>query len=110
MSKPEFETWVATLSPSEAKKATGFFWLLRRGSDGKLMTVPYSEAYAEFLKPAAKLLNEAAALTTNETLKHFLTTRAGAFATDDYYDSDVAWMDLDSPIELTIGPYETYED
>ena len=72
--------------------------------------MPYSQAYAEFLQPAAKLLNEAAALTTNQTLKDFLTKRAAAFASDDYYASDVAWMDLDAPIELTIGPYETYED
>jgi hypothetical protein len=72
--------------------------------------VPYSEEYREFLGPAAKLLNEAAALTTNQTLKDFLNKRAAAFASNDYYDSDVAWMDLDSPIDLTIGPYETYED
>ena len=110
MTKDEFNTWVAGLSEDEKRKATGFFWLIRRGADGKLTTVPYSEAYAEFLKPAAELLNEAAALTTNKTLKDFLTKRAAAFASDDYYASDVAWMDLDAPIELTIGPYETYED
>ncbi|MGH9882357.1 MAG: dipeptidyl-peptidase 3 family protein [Pyrinomonadaceae bacterium] len=110
MTKEEFEAWVQTLSPEEKKKATGFFWLIRRGQDRKLMTVPYSKAYAESLQPAAKLLNEAAALTTNPTLKKFLTTRATAFASDDYYESDVAWMDLDAPIDVTIGPYETYED
>lgn len=110
MTKQEFETWVAGLPEAEKQKATGFFHLIRRGADGKLMTVPYSKAYAEFLVPAAKLLNEAAALTTNATLKNYLTKRAAAFASDDYYESDVAWMDLDSPIELTIGPYETYED
>ncbi|HWN10610.1 MAG TPA: hypothetical protein VNO50_15330 [Pyrinomonadaceae bacterium] len=110
MTRDEFNAWVAGLSEAEKQKATGFFWLIRRGSDRKLTTVPYSEAYAEFLKPAAKLLNEAAALTTNESLKDYLIKRAAAFASDDYYASDVAWMDLDSPIELTIGPYETYED
>lgn len=110
MTKQEFETWVAGLPEADKQKATGFFHLIRRGADGKLMTVPYSEAYAEFLVPAAKLLNEAAALTTNATLKNYLTKRAAAFASDDYYESDVAWMDLDAPIELTIGPYETYED
>lgn len=110
MTRDEFNTWMPGLSEAEKQKATGFFWLIRRGADGKLTTVPYSEAYAEFLKPAAKLLNEAAALTTNKTLKNFLTKRAAAFASDDYYASDVAWMDLDAPIEVTIGPYETYED
>ena len=110
ITKDEFETWVAGLSEADKHKATGFFYLIRRSADGKLMTVPYSKAYAEFLVPAGKLLNEAAALTTNKTLKDYLVKRAAAFRSDDYYESDVAWMDLDSPIELTIGPYETYED
>ena len=110
MTKDEFNAWVSTLSEDDKHKATGFFWLIRRNQDKKLEIVPYSQAYAEFLQPAAKLLQEAAALTTNQTLKRFLTTRAAAFASDDYYESDVAWMDLDSPIDLTIGPYETYED
>ena len=108
MTKAEFETWLAGLSEADKHKATGFFYLIRRDAGGKLTTVPYSEAYSEFLVPAAKLLNEAAALTTNKTLKDYLTKRAAAFASDDYYESDVAWMDLDSPIEVTIGPYETY--
>jgi hypothetical protein len=110
MTKDEFNNWVAGLPEEEKKKATGFFYLIRRGDDGKLKTVPYNEAYAEFLKPAAQLLNEAAELTTNQTLKQFLSKRAAAFSSNDYYASDVAWMDLNSPIELTIGPYETYED
>jgi hypothetical protein len=49
-------------------------------------------------------------MTTNKTLRDFLNKRANAFASNDYYDSDVAWMDLDAPIDVTIGPYETYED
>lgn len=110
MTKDEFNNWVSGLPEEEKQKATGFFHLIRRGDNGKLKTVPYSEAYAEFLVPAAKLLREAAELTTNKTLKDFLTKRAAAFACDDYYQSDVAWMDLDAPIDLTIGPYETYED
>jgi hypothetical protein len=110
MTKDEFNTWVATLSDADKQKATGFFYLIRRGADGKLMTVPYSQAYKEYLDPAAKLLREAATLTTNASLKNFLNKRAGAFGSDDYYESDVAWMDLDAPIDVTIGPYETYED
>jgi hypothetical protein len=110
MTKEEFNAWVETLPEAEKQKATGFFWMIRRDANRKLMTVPYSKAYAEFLVPAAKLLREAAALTTNQTLKNFLTKRADAFGTDDYYASDVAWMELDSPIDVTFGPYETYED
>jgi hypothetical protein len=110
MTKEEFESWVATLTPEEKQKATGFFYVIRRDGNRKLTSVPYSQAYREFLEPAAKLLREAAALTTNKTLSNFLTKRAAAFLSDDYYESDVAWMDLDAPIEVTFGPYETYED
>src|SRR5262249_59741458 len=84
--------------------------MIRRGPDRKLKSVPYSEEYREFLDPTARLLRDAAVLTSNQTLKDFLNKRAAAFASNDYYDSDVAWMDLDSPIDVTIGPYETYED
>ncbi len=56
------------------------------------------------------MLQEAAALTDNATLKHFLNTRAAAFLSNDYYESDMAWMDLDAPLDITIGPYETYND
>ncbi len=110
MTKEEFNKWMEGLSEEEKHKATGFFYLIRRDDNGKLKTVPDSEAYAEFLVPAAKLLREAAALTSNQTLKNFLMNRADAFASNDYYASDVAWMDLDAPIDVTIGPYETYED
>ena len=110
MTKDEFNSWLQGLSDADKQKATGFFYLIRRGADQKLTTVPYSVAYKEYLAPAAALLREAAALTTNATLKNFLNKRAGAFGSDDYYESDVAWMDLDSPIDVTIGPYETYED
>ena len=110
MTKEEFNSWLNTLSAAEKEKATGYFYTIRRDASGKLKTVPYSEEYREFLDPAAKLLREAAALTSNPTLRDFLSKRADAFASNDYYDSDVAWMDLDAPIDVTIGPYETYED
>jgi Peptidase family M49. len=110
ITRDEFNAWVQTLSEADKQKATGFFYVIRRGSDRKLTVVPYSQVYREYLEPAAKLLHEAAASTTNATLKDFLNKRADAFSSDDYYASDVAWMDLDAPIEITIGPYETYED
>lgn len=110
MTKEEFTSWVETLTPEEKTKANGFFYAIRRGPDKKLTSVPYSQVYREFLAPAADLLRQAAALTSNPTLKDFLNKRAKAFLTDDYYESDVAWMDLDAPIDVTIGPYETYSD
>ncbi|MEX1275244.1 MAG: hypothetical protein WEE20_04885 [Bacteroidota bacterium] len=110
ITKEEFERWLVTLPASEQEKATGYFHTIRRGAGGALMTVPYNEEYKEFLEPAAKLLHEAAALTSDKSLKNYLTTRADAFLSNNYYASDVAWMELDSPIEPTIGPYEVYMD
>jgi hypothetical protein len=110
ITKDEFNSWLAGLPDSEKEKATGYFYTIRRDASGKLRSVPYNEEYREFLEPAAKLLREAAALATNQTLKDFLSKRADAFSSNDYYASDVAWMDLKGPIDVTIGPYETYED
>jgi hypothetical protein len=110
MTKDEFETWVKTLTPEQKEQAEGFFTVIRRGADGKLKTVPYSEEYKSDLADAGKLLREAAALTDNRTLKKFLTARADAFVSNNYYESDMAWMDLDAPVDVTYGPYETYQD
>jgi hypothetical protein len=110
MTKEEFTSWLEKLPEAEQKKATGFFYTIRRDDRGRLSNIPYSDEYRDLLEPAAKLLNDAAELTDNATLKNFLTKRAEAFLSNDYYDSDVAWMDLDSPIEPTIGPYEVYMD
>jgi hypothetical protein len=110
MTKEEFETWVKTLSPEQKEQAEGFFTVIRRGADHKLKIVPYNEEYRTDLEHAGKLLREAAALTDNASLKKFLTTRADAFSSNDYYESDMAWMDLDAPVDVTYGPYETYQD
>jgi hypothetical protein len=88
----------------------GLFTMVRRGEADSLRAIPYSEFFAVQLEKAAVLLNEAAALTENASLKAFLESRAAAFLSDDYYESDMLWMDLDSIVEITIGPYETYED
>jgi hypothetical protein len=110
MSKEEFEAWVKTLYPESKEQAEGFFTVIRRGADKKLKMVPYSEEYKADLAKAARLLKEAAALTDNASLKKFLTTRADAFLSNNYFESDMAWMDLDAPVDVTIGPYETYND
>jgi hypothetical protein len=110
MTKDEFEAWVKTLSPEQKEQAEGFFTVIRRTPDHKLKMVPYNEEYKGQLDLAGKLLRDAAALTDNESLKKFLTTRADAFASNNYYESDMAWMDLDAPVDVTFGPYETYLD
>jgi hypothetical protein len=110
MSRREFESWVKSLPATGREQAEGFFTVIRRDGAGKLQAVPYSQAYGGDLERAAQLLREAASLTKNASLRRFLTLRAAAFLSNDYYASDVAWMDLDAPIEVTIGPYETYND
>jgi hypothetical protein len=108
--KAEVEAWIKTLSESEREKAIGFFTTVRRDAAGKLVSVPYSLEYQGELALTAELLREAASLTKQPTLKAFLEKRSEAFVTNDYYASDIAWMELDASIEPTIGPYETYED
>jgi hypothetical protein len=110
MTRQEFEAWVKTLSKPEQEQAEGFFTVIRRDASRKLRAVPYSQEYRADLDKSAKLLEEAAGLTDNATLKKFLTSRAAAFRSNNYYDSDIAWMDLDAPLDITIGPYETYND
>ena len=107
-SKEEIEKWIAD-HPADKEAFQGLFTVIRRDGD-KLVAVPFSKEYRPFLEESARLLREAAALTGNASLRNYLTLRADAFLTDDYYASDLAWMDLDSDIEVVIGPYETYED
>lgn len=110
MTRESFEAWTKTLSAEQKRAAEGFFTVIRADGAGKLRAVPYSEAYRGDLEKMAGLLREAAKLTDNASLKRFLDTRAAAFLSNDYYTSDVAWMDLDAPLDITIGPYETYND
>jgi hypothetical protein len=108
MTKEDFNEWLEA-HPKDREAFEHTFTRIEE-KNGKLIAVPYSEAYAQWLKPAAKLLKEAAKLTKNESLKKYLESRADAFKSNDYYESDMNWMDLDSQIEVVIGPYEVYED
>src|SRR5262245_22003947 len=109
-SKAELERWMQGLPEAERVQAQGFFTAIRRGRNGSFSIVPYSLEYQNELARIAGLLREAAGLSTEPTLKAFLTKRADALLSNDYYDSDVAWMELKGAIEPTIGPYEVYED
>lgn len=104
MTKAEFEAF------ADPKK-TGLYSLVRRGSDGKLTLLPYSQAYAPQLKAMATELRAAANIATDPKLKLYLEKRATALETDDYQPSDFAWMDMkQNRVDLVIGPIETYED
>jgi hypothetical protein len=108
--RDEVDQWMKGLAGTEKEAATGFFTTIRRGGDGRFAIVPYSLEYQGELARASALLRDAAALTAQPSLKAFLEKRAAAFLSNDYYESDVAWMELDASIEPTIGPYEVYED
>lgn len=108
LTKDELERWIEANPDARAALTSTFSIVVRE--DGKLVARPYSEAYGELLERAARSLEAAAEATANESLKRFLRLRAAAFRSNDYFESDMAWMDLDSAIEVVIGPYETYED
>jgi hypothetical protein len=87
------------------------YTLVRRASDGSLTTVPYHEAFADHVAVASERLAAAAELAEDPGLKRYLQLRSEALLTDEYRDSDLAWMDMkDNTIDVVIGPIETYED
>lgn len=109
LTKADLDAYLAA-HPDEKDALLSPYTVVRQ-EGSKLVAIPYSRYYAQWLEPAAKLLEQAAAITSNASLKRFLTLRAKAFRTDDYFESELAWMDVkDTPIEITIGPYETYRD
>ena len=104
MSKDEFDK-------ADLKDKTGLYTLLRRDAQGKLVTVPYHEAYKADLDRAAGLLRQAADLSSDKDFAGYLKKRADALQSDDYRPSDFAWMSMkNNPVDIVIGPIETYED
>ena len=104
MTKAEFDAW-------EDETKTSLYTLIRRGEDGKLKSVPYHIAFKEQVDKASALLKQAAELAEDPGLKNYLEKRAEALLTDEYYESDVAWMEMkNNTIDFVIGPIENYED
>jgi hypothetical protein len=109
VSREGLERWLD--EHPQDQEAFGSYFTVIDQVDRELVAIPYSTAYRDRLEPAATALKAAAPATENPSLARFLTTRAGAFLSNDYFDSDVAWMRLvDNVIDPTIGPYEVYED
>ena len=108
--KEQVDTWMSKLTGADKAVGTGFFSLIRRDGSGQLIAVPYNVAYQNVLAEAAGHLRAAASMTAQPSLKKYLELRADAFLSNDYFASDMAWMELDATIDATIGPYETYED
>jgi hypothetical protein len=122
MTKEEFEKWVSSLPESEQKNAKSYYTIIRRSKDNGLESVPYSEAYADLLKPAATHIREAAEElkkvekpTSNEKgtrIEEFLLSRAASFESNEYLESELDWLRLGkfNNLEITVGPYEQYTD
>lgn len=104
MTKEEFEA-------IQDERKTDWYSVIRRDTTGKLIVVPFHEAYAAEVQQASDLLNQAAELAEDAGLKKYLSLRAQALLTDDYLESDLAWMDMkDNTLDFVVGPIETYED
>jgi hypothetical protein len=109
LTKEQFEAYLAANPAQKDALTSGYTVVKRQGS--RLVAVPYSVEYKQWLEPASKLLEQAARTTSNASLKRFLNLRAKAFRTNEYYESELAWMDVTgTPIEVVIGPYEVYTD
>ncbi|MEA3001626.1 MAG: hypothetical protein QOH81_414 [Sphingomonadales bacterium] len=109
LTKEAFDAYLAA-HPGEREALTSPYTIVRRQGN-RLVAIPYSVEYRQWLEPAARLLEQAAARTSNASLRRFLKLRAAAFRSNDYYPSELAWMDVSgTPIEVVIGPYETYVD
>ncbi len=110
----------ANLYPPDLDEATFSAWnhpdksqmysMVRYLTNGEKQVIPYSEFFKPQLNRAAELLKKAAALSTDLRLKKYLELRAEAFLSNDYYASDLAWMEKGGNLDLVIGPIENYED
>jgi hypothetical protein len=104
MTKAEFEAW-------QQEGKDGLYSIVQRNSEGGLVLVPYSKIFESQINEIADLLIRASELAQDEEFATYLKLRAEALKTDDYQASDMAWMDMkNNPIELVIGPIETYQD
>jgi hypothetical protein len=113
---PGANFYPADMTKEELEKSTladkyGQYSLVRRDSTGKLMTIPYHVQYAPELQRASSLLKQAAVISEDKGLQKYLNLRADALMTDNFTESDYAWLDMKTNgLDLIIGPIENYED
>jgi hypothetical protein len=109
LTKAEFDAYVA--AHPEQKAALYAPQTIVRRKGGALEAIPYHVAYQTFVAPMAQDLRDAAGLSDDPAFAKFLLLRADALLTDDYYTSDIAWLDLQNPkFDVIFAPYETYLD
>ena len=104
MSKEEFEAW-------EDETKSGLYTMVRRNEEGKLISIPYHQFFKGKIQKASELILKAAELAEGQGLKNYLEKRAEALLTDNYFESDIAWLDMkNNTIDFIVGPIENYED
>ena len=104
MTVEEFEAWNNPLKDSP-------YTLVERTPDGSLEAVWYHDAYSAYVKKISHYLKAAADITIKASVRNYLLKKADAVLTDDYYESELAWLDMtDSKMDLVIGPLETIDD
>ena len=109
LTRDQIEKYVAQHPAGKAAIYSGTTVVKRQGD--KLIGVPYHEEYKSLLAPMAQALRDAAALSGDPAFANFLRLRADALLSDDYYKSDLAWVDLKDPkVDVIFAPYETYLD
>lgn len=109
ITRQEIDAYVAKHPEKKAEIYNPYTVIKRRG--GELVAIPYHVEYKQWLVPAAAALRQAAALSPDKAFAGFLRLRADALLTDDYYKSDLAWLDLQNPkFDVIFAPYETYLD
>lgn len=111
LSKVQFDTYLATLSEAEQAEFMYPYTVIRENGKGGYKAVRYYDAYKKYIDPAVALLREVAELSDEPSFSNFLRLKADALVSDDYYDADVAWIDMtDTKFDLVFGPFETYSD
>ncbi|MCG6186384.1 dipeptidyl-peptidase 3 family protein [Maribellus maritimus] len=104
LTKEEFNGW-------DDENKTSLYTMIRRGEDRELIAIPYHDFFEEETQKAADLILQAAELAEDEGLRNYLLKRAEALLTDEYFESDVAWMEMkNNTIDFIVGPIENYED
>lgn len=104
MTKEEFEKLDDPMKTSQ-------YTILQRNGKGDLEVIPYHKAYEKYLKRVYELLDKAIELAKDDGLRKYLETRREALSTDNYFESDMMWMDMkDSRLDIVFGPIENYED
>ena len=106
MTVEQFDSYISKLPKDEQDKFMSPYTVIRSDGNGGYKAIPYHEEYKKYITPIVKLLNECADLTNNESFAKFLRLKAKAFTTDNYFDADVAWIDMKgNTLDMVFGPF-----